>query len=267
MPSKRTNDSVDRILEDLNMQQAEAGLRDSVTDHQVDEILRSVGISVETPQPPTGGGAAFSAADGLDDLLRTPRPQQPAPQPKRAAPYTAQPPAAPQPRVQPAPQPVQPAPAQPPVSSDTTLGFNGDTTRTGIIKGFLLKMAPDGGNADAAALNQGKNQFQKFFKDSVAVVPDLSLIHIYARRARPRLCVWTDTPAGRACLLRRLRREDGADRYGGAAVFPLPHGAAKPRGLPRSALLANVRRRGTDAEAVVWRYCAADPRGGLRGGE
>ena len=173
MPSKRTNDSVDRILEDLNMQQAEAGLRDSVTDHQVDEILRSVGISVETPQPPARGGAAFSAADGLDDLLRTPRPQQPAPQPKRAAPYTAQPSAAPQPRVQPAPQPVQPAaPAQPPVSSDTTLGFNGDTTRTGIIKGFLLKMAPDGGNADAAALNQGKNQFQKFFKDSVAVVPD-----------------------------------------------------------------------------------------------
>ena len=42
MPSKRTNDSVDRILEDLNIQQAQAGLRDSVTDRQVDEILRSV---------------------------------------------------------------------------------------------------------------------------------------------------------------------------------------------------------------------------------
>ena len=41
MPSKRTNDSVDRILEELNMQQAQAGLRDSVTDHQVDEILTS----------------------------------------------------------------------------------------------------------------------------------------------------------------------------------------------------------------------------------
>ena len=26
MPSKRTNDSVDRILEELNMQQAQAGL-------------------------------------------------------------------------------------------------------------------------------------------------------------------------------------------------------------------------------------------------
>ena len=85
--------------------------------------------------------------------------------------------------------------------------------------------------------------------------------------ARAALCVWTDTPAGRACLLRHLRREDGADRYGGAAVFPLPHGAAKPRGLPRSALPANGRRRGADAEAVVWRYCAADPREGLRGGE
>ena len=36
MPSKRTNDSVDRILEDLNIQQAQAGLRDSVTDRQVD---------------------------------------------------------------------------------------------------------------------------------------------------------------------------------------------------------------------------------------
>ena len=45
MPSKRTNDSVDRILEDLNIQQAQAGLRDSVTDRQVDEILRSVGIT------------------------------------------------------------------------------------------------------------------------------------------------------------------------------------------------------------------------------
>lgn len=52
MPSKRTNDSVDRILEDLNIQQAQVGLRDSVTDHQVDEILRSVGISTA---PATAG--------------------------------------------------------------------------------------------------------------------------------------------------------------------------------------------------------------------
>ena len=57
MPSKRTNDSVDRILEDLNIQQAQAGLRDSVTDHQVDEILRSVGISTAPAQPVQGGFA------------------------------------------------------------------------------------------------------------------------------------------------------------------------------------------------------------------
>ncbi len=33
-------------------------------------------------------------------------------------------------------------------------------------------MAPEGSNADSDALNLGKNQFQKFFKNSVAVVPD-----------------------------------------------------------------------------------------------
>ena len=64
MPSKRTNDSVDRILEDLNIQQAQAGLRDSVTDHQVDEILRSVGIST-APAQPVQGGFAFEADDCL----------------------------------------------------------------------------------------------------------------------------------------------------------------------------------------------------------
>lgn len=34
MPSKRTNDSVDRILEELSHEQAERGIRDSVTDRQ-----------------------------------------------------------------------------------------------------------------------------------------------------------------------------------------------------------------------------------------
>ena len=53
-----------------------------------------------------------------------------------------------------------------------TTTFSGDTTGTGIIKGFLVKMAPEGSNADSDALNLGKNQFQKFFKNSVAVVPD-----------------------------------------------------------------------------------------------
>ena len=105
MPSKRTNDSVDRILQDLNMQQAEAGLRDSVTDRQVDEILRSVGISTTDAPPMPQNGFAFGGADGLDELLNAPAnkaaaPVQPAPQPRRTAP---------------APQPAQsrPAPAQP----------------------------------------------------------------------------------------------------------------------------------------------------------
>ena len=45
MPSKRTNDSVDRILQELSVQQTAAGVTETVTDHQIDEILRSVGIS------------------------------------------------------------------------------------------------------------------------------------------------------------------------------------------------------------------------------
>lgn len=169
MPSKRTNDSVDRILEDLNIQQAQAGLRDSVTDRQVDEILRSVGITTAPAQPVPDRSPASGADGGLDALLQQPAAAvQPAPRPTQPAPYT------------PARQPVQstrppqqtmPTPA---AAENTTgsLGYDGDTTRTGIIKDFLLKMAPDGSAADTDALNQGKNQFQKFFKNSVAVVPD-----------------------------------------------------------------------------------------------
>ena len=70
MPSKRTNDSVDRILEELNMEQAQAGLRDSVTDHQVDEILRSVGITTAPAQPVPDRSPASSADGGLDALLQ-----------------------------------------------------------------------------------------------------------------------------------------------------------------------------------------------------
>lgn len=178
MPSKRTNDSVDRILEDLNIQQAQAGLRDSVTDRQVDEILRSVGITTAPAQPVPDRSPASGADGGLDALLQQPAAAvQPAPRPTRPArptqptPYT------------PARQPVQPVQGtRPPqqtmptsaAAENTTgsLGYDGDTTRTGIIKDFLLKMAPDGSAADTDALNQGKNQFQKFFKNSVAVVPD-----------------------------------------------------------------------------------------------
>lgn len=172
MPSKRTNDSVDRILEDLNIQQAQAGLRDSVTDRQVDEILRSVGITTAPAQPVPDRSPASGADGGLDALLQQPAAAvQPAirtARPTQPTPYT--------PARQPAqstrpPQQTMPTPA---AAENTTgsLGYDGDTTRTGIIKDFLLKMAPDGSAADTDALNQGKNQFQKFFKNSVAVVPD-----------------------------------------------------------------------------------------------
>ena len=175
MPSKRTNDSVDRILEDLNIQQAQAGLRDSVTDRQVDEILRSVGITTAPAQPVPDCSPASGADGGLDALLQQPAAAvQPAPRPARQTqptPYTpARQPAQPVQSTRP-PQQTMPTPA---AAENTTgsLGYDGDTTRTGIIKDFLLKMAPDGSAADTDALNQGKNQFQKFFKNSVAVVPD-----------------------------------------------------------------------------------------------
>ena len=99
MPSKRTNDSVDRILEELNMEQAQAGLRDSVTDHQVDEILRSVGILSLPDEPLPEDKLAFPEGDALDDLLQKPV-SQPAPAPAQPRPYT--------PVQQPDPQPVQP---------------------------------------------------------------------------------------------------------------------------------------------------------------
>lgn len=192
MPSKRTNDSVDRILQDLNQQQTAAGVQNTVTDHQVDEILRSVGIST-TPlhgTPEQDHKIAFSGLDDLDgfDDLRSAAPAQPR---RTAAPATSRT-AAPRPAAQPvqAAQPAQPVRQTPqptrtvepvhtvqPQSAQTgeehavDTGTLGDTTRTGIIKGFLLKMAPEAG-ADTDALNQGKNQFQKFFRDSVAVVPD-----------------------------------------------------------------------------------------------
>lgn len=185
MPSKRTNDSVDRILQDLNQQQTAAGVQDTVTDHQVDEILRSVGIST-TPLHGTPEQDHKIAFSGLDDLDNWEEPRNtPAPQPRQetAAPVqrTAAParpasrpqaaaPAAPAQPVRTAPQETRPV-RQAPAEDTVDTGTLGDTTRTGIIKGFLLKMAPDA-SADTDALNEGKNQFQKFFRDSVAVVPD-----------------------------------------------------------------------------------------------
>ena len=176
MPSKRTNDSVDRILEELNMQQAQAGLRDSVTDRQVDEILRSVGITPSSAQSMPDGEFRFPEGDALDDLLQKPVSQPAAAQPQQAPALPRQHTPAPQSAPQPVQQPLRttrpPEQTMPTVDQTGTRTFSGDTTGTGIIKGFLVKMAPEGDGADAAALDQGKNQFKKFFGTSVAVVPD-----------------------------------------------------------------------------------------------
>ena len=186
MPSKRTNDSVDRILADLNQRQAADGVRASVTDHQVDEILRSVGISTTPLQstPTQDSQIAFSDFGGPDDfeeLMRATAPAAPSAAPRRTAEAPLRPAVAPasapvQQRPAQVPQAAQPAqPVQPvrqpaaPVQGDPTLQ---DTTRTGIIKDFLRKMAPDGDVSDTGALNEGKADFQRFFADSVAVVPD-----------------------------------------------------------------------------------------------
>ena len=64
MPGKRTNDSVDKILEELNRQQLDQGLRTSLNDQQVDDILRSVGIPVDNP-----GTAHTPQSPDVDALL------------------------------------------------------------------------------------------------------------------------------------------------------------------------------------------------------
>lgn len=165
MPGKRTNDSVDKILEELNRQQLDQGLRTSLNDQQVDDILRSVGIPVDSP-----GTVQTPQSQDVDallaDLIPGAAPRQTAPvqePPPPAAPTTP----APAPR-QPVVQPEEEADERPPVDTGTV----GDTTSTGIIKNFLLKMAPESANADTNALDQGKNQFKDFFGKSVAVVPD-----------------------------------------------------------------------------------------------
>ena len=215
MPSKRTNDSVDRILQELSVQQTRDVVRDSVNDRKVDEILRSVGLDTDTLGTAHGGLGPIGQEDlpaveidgsdattddrfstaVLDDILRDlptmkklrkdrPAARQPA-QPARPARQEA--PAQParqqaQP-VQPARQQAQPAqpvrqetrPAQPPrpqpaEEAPAERQTTSDTTRTSIIKNFLLKMAPGADNADA--LNQGKEQFQQFFGKTAAVLPD-----------------------------------------------------------------------------------------------
>lgn len=167
MPGKRTNDSVDKILEELNRQQLDQGLRTSLNDQQVDDILRSVGIPVDSP-----GTVQTPQSQDVDallaDLIPGTAPRQAAPvqePPRPAAPSYTPPAPAPQPPVV---QPEEEADERPPVDTGTV----GDTTSTGIIKNFLLKMAPESANADTDALDQGKNQFKDFFGKSVAVVPD-----------------------------------------------------------------------------------------------
>ncbi|MGN0984042.1 MAG: hypothetical protein ACI4OI_04290, partial [Gemmiger sp.] len=168
MASKRTNDSVDSILSELHRAQTAASVRSGVNDQQVDDILSSLGISAGSGvTPPVTGPGSVDLDDILADLpslLSDPRPVAPQP-----APAPAPRPAAPQPAPSPAPRAAEPRPEPQPAPQD---GNTGDTTRTGIIKNFLLKMAPEGADADADALNAGKNQFQKFFGESVAVVPD-----------------------------------------------------------------------------------------------
>ena len=235
MPSKRTNDSVERILQELNREQEAKGIRDGITDSNVDDILRTIPRSTAPEDTFTATLGPISDADmpavevsgdlkdpesrfstqAINDLLAdlpifqnqaaadaahipasgrtaasaparqasSARPAQtPAQAPTRAA---AQTPAqtrrtAPQPqssqsRPQPQPEPrPQPAaqPEQQPAAEAQKPGRTGtvDTTRTGIIKNFLRQMGTDDG-VDNTQLSQRKNQFQRFFEESIAVVP------------------------------------------------------------------------------------------------
>ena len=259
MPSKRTNDSVEQILEDLNREQAAKGIRDGVTDSNVDEILRSIPRSTAPVDDITATLGPIPEADmpkvevsadlkdpearfstqTINDLLGdlpifqnsgttavpppVRRPQAP-PQQTRTAPATARTPArqpqsprteqpapqsqstpqsasteqpAPQatPTQQPAPQRRQPVREEPPRdepsrtgatqtlrpdpqpqqpaggTTTTVTGTNGttvDTTRTGVIGKLLVQL---GGEEDKTQLSQRKNQFKKFFGESIAVVP------------------------------------------------------------------------------------------------
>ena len=129
MPSKRTNDSVERILEELSHQQARDGVRDSVNDTAApgtsQEYLGPIGKE-DLPRVEVSGGMAedrFSTAV-LDDLLgdlpsmkflkkKTPSSTQSAPQ---ARPAQQRPARQEQPARQAAPapqaQPVQQRPAR-----------------------------------------------------------------------------------------------------------------------------------------------------------
>ena len=232
MPSKRTNDSVERILQELNREQEAKGIRDGITDSNVDDILRTIPRSTAPEDTFTATLGPISDADmpavevsgdlkdpesrfstqAINDLLAdlpifqnqaaadaahipasgraaasaparqasSARPAQtPAQAPARAAAQTPaqtrrtapQPQSRPQPQPEPRPQPAA-QPEQQPAAEAQKPGRTGtvDTTRTGIIKNFLRQMGTDDG-VDNTQLSQRKNQFQRFFEESIAVVP------------------------------------------------------------------------------------------------
>ena len=183
MPSKRTNDSVERILQELNQEQEAKGIRDGVTDRNVDEILRSIPRSTAPADDVTATLGPIPEADmpkvevsadvadpesrfstqAIDDLLadlpsfRKQRAQTPpAPQPARrpapaARPRQEEP--GPQPRPE-QPRPEQPRPEQPaagpapvqdaqPAPRQPARTHTVDTTRTGIINVSLTGRRAD----------------------------------------------------------------------------------------------------------------------------
>lgn len=87
MPSQTYHDSVDRILEDMNMQQGAGRSAGQRHRPQVDEILRSVGILSLPDEPLPEDTLAFPEGDALDDLLQKPV-SQPAPAPAQPRPHT-----------------------------------------------------------------------------------------------------------------------------------------------------------------------------------
>ena len=212
MPSKRTNDSVDRIIEELNQRQAAEGLRAGVNDQQVDEILRSISLRDDGSSsgtvsfgPLTQGDMPTVALEGLDatvsDLnIGTARPPQPSqsadfvqqnlrpavrpasePDPPRQTGSPAPRPAAYRPKPAPsmvtAPLPrLDPVPA-PALREEKTAPVSaqtsgGTTVGDTIIKKFLRQAVSDGDTTDSTAFVERKDQFKKFFEKSVAVVPD-----------------------------------------------------------------------------------------------
>lgn len=217
MPSKRTNDSVDRILEELGRKQNEDVVRTSVNDLQVEAILKSLGLGSDVvksdplgpisasdmPDIEVPGGPVrerFPTAE-LDSILgdlpsamaarkrqsilpnltkrEVPQPEPPKQEPVAAEPPKRQPMPEPRKAARPAVQPEHPAPKREPVVQNapqqqqehSVTRNTEDTVRTSAIKDFLRKMTPEG-ITDTLEINRDKKDFQSFFGETVAVVPD-----------------------------------------------------------------------------------------------